>query len=412
MKLYNILILLWRIYTKNVFTTILLLVMCLMSFYMIDEVLQNYYSSRYRINRVVNEFGVEIEDVNYIKVMDKAATSEDSDMIKKYVRSLEGVKGCGYYTDITVSGIKGAESVTVICAEKQLESLGNLKMTAEQREALNRDWGAYEPVLLGCRYKDVVEIGTIFQMSYFYEGEDCVVAGFLEKGAAWPQNADVLLGGSFGGDAYTLDNSGILLTERYERYDNSMGEASVVYYVADIEDNDKIQKTIVNHAIDNKIGAGVFNIGEEADKVLTETNISEDKVFVAAVLLTLLAIVSVSASSVIYSLMNKSQFGVMMVCGVRKKDVNGIIILQNALVYIVAAVSVWIIRQIEIFGTLIPKESTYISQVLYLQDFVPHNVYIPIIFVGVVMVMVSVSSALPVYLIGKESLVSLVYDRK
>ncbi len=411
MRLYNRLVLIWRMYTKRVFTTILLFSMCIMSFYMVDEVLQNYYSSRYRIDKVINEFGVDLKDINYIKIVDKTATDKTSDSIKAYVKMLDGVESCGYYTNFSTDNISGIDSVNIVCAEQQLRNMGNLKLTDEQKEALEKDWGEYEPVLLGHDYQEIVDIGTIFNLSYFYEDKDCVVAGFLEKGAAWPQSADTLFGGTFGNDVYTLDRSGILLTDRYERYNNALGEPSIVYYMTVHNGSDEITQKITDFCIDNKIGAGVHNIYDVVNQEIEDNNISDDKVFMAAVLLVLLAMVSVTATSVIYALMSKSEFGIMIVCGVERKDVLSIMVIYNAIIYMVSAFIAWTSRQLELFGALIPNQGEGLSEVMYLAQFVPHNIYIPLLFAIIIVGMLIVSSLLPLYLIGRESLSGLLYSR-
>ncbi len=410
MKLINRFKLIWRMCARRVFTTILLFSMCAMAFYMIDEVLQNYYRSHYRLDKIINEFGRDVADVNYVRVIDKVNVGDSTDMIKDYVSGLDGVEACGYFKNSPTSNIEGFESVSIVCAEKQLINLGNLKLSSENREALEKDWGTYEPVLLGSKYKGKVEVGTVFKFSYFYEEKECVIAGFLEKGAAWPQQPQTLLGGSAGTDVYTLDNSGILLTERYEIY--KYDDEREFYYIADSSRTSEIAREITDFSIDNGIGVGVYNLQETIDKEKEENGISDDKTFFAAVLLVILAMVSVTAASVIYTLMSKAEYGVMMVCGAKRSDVMSLMIIYNAIIYIVSAVSAWVIRQYALFGMLIPVKSETNSEVLYLAEFVPHNIYIPLIFAGIIVVLIIVSNIMPLYFIGRETLSELLHSRK
>lgn len=379
---------------------------------MIDEVLQSYFASYYRVNKAISELGHDPADVNYIKVNDQMATVDSSDIIRDYVKTIEGVEGCGYFTEFNTRNIEGIESVEIVCAEKQIASLGNLMIREEQRTALEKDWGGYEPVLLGCEYRDSVKVGTVFTLSYFHEEKDCVVAGFLKKGAAWPQRESMILKGADGSDSYTLDNKGILITDNFSRYDNYMGEAHEIYYIADYNKNLEIRQDIMDFAIDNKIGIGIFNIGELIEKELEDKGISKNKTFTAAILLLILAIVSVSASSVIYCLINKAEHGIMMICGISKRNISLMIIMQNALIYVAAAISAWIIRQYEIFGTLLPNKKEAMFETMFLQEFVPHNIYMPVILLGVVIIMLFISSLLPGIIIGRETLIGLIYNRK
>ena len=58
MRWYNKLRLVFRIYSRRMFVTLLLFGMCFVSFFMIDRVFTGYIGSRYAIRQTEKEFGV------------------------------------------------------------------------------------------------------------------------------------------------------------------------------------------------------------------------------------------------------------------------------------------------------------------------------------------------------------------
>ena len=62
MRWYNKLRLVFRIYSRRMFVTMLLFGMCFVSFFMIDRVFTGYIGSRYAIKQTEKEFGVNMSD--------------------------------------------------------------------------------------------------------------------------------------------------------------------------------------------------------------------------------------------------------------------------------------------------------------------------------------------------------------
>jgi hypothetical protein len=66
MRWYNKLRLVFRIYSRRMFVTLLLFGMCFVSFFMIDRVFTGYIGSRYAIRQTEKEFGVNTADAGYV----------------------------------------------------------------------------------------------------------------------------------------------------------------------------------------------------------------------------------------------------------------------------------------------------------------------------------------------------------
>lgn len=401
----------FRSLSQRFFVTVLLLAMCIASFYMVDVVLMNYMSDEFLINKVEVTFGTDPDNVCYVSCLDyDNGTMEMSETVKEYLSKHSCVKGCGYNSINVTIDLVTEDGTDIVVAETPLVDMGNLKLTEEEKQALINYEGEYEPVLLGHNYKGVVKEGEIFTLS-IYEENNCIVAGFLDKGASWPKTQGLFKGAS-NMDAYTLDDQGILITDEYEQFNSSLGEAIDVYFICEEGQAQKVKTDVIRYANEQGISIAVTNQGEEIENEVMENSITSDKTFVAAVLLFVLAVISISVTSAVYCVLSKKNYGVMMVCGVRAKDVVQIIVVQNALIICVAAIVAWMVRQIEIFDTLFPRLEDYAVKFENIRFFVCHQSYMPMIFVVAIIVMLLVSSVVPIVFVKRMSLVELIHSKE
>ena len=315
--------------------------MCTVSFYMIDTNLEGHVNKLYA-NRTMNEmFGVRTDNVSYVQCLDIQATRADIDVLKTYVEQQEGVVVAGYFSEQYINDLI-EEAISIFVSDVRLVELGNLKLNDELRQAVGTKKDGKYQVLLGCNYKDKVKIGDTFTMW----NQSCVVAGFLEKGAAWPRRGR--MGVSSDTVEYdTLNNSGILLVDDFSVFDNSGGRASELYFITEDGVHAKVTEDLKEFSRSKQTAIKVVNIKDMIQEMVENAGYTEEGTFTAAVLLTILAVVSVSASATIMCLINRKQYGVMMVCGVRQQDIGWIIVMQNALYYILGAIAAWIISRNE-----------------------------------------------------------------
>ncbi len=410
MKVRNKIKLVFRSLAQRFFVTILLLSMCIASFYMVDIVLMNYMTDAYLINKVESTFGVEPNNVCYVSCLDyDNGTIEMSDVIKEYLSNHSGVENCGYYVNSATVDLVTEDGTVIIVAEPSLVNMGNLKLSDEEKANLVNYYGEYEPALLGYNYKGIVNIGDVFTLSPYKE-DSCVVVGFLDKGASWPKSQG-MFSGSSNMDAYTLDDQGILITDKYKDYDIYMGAAVDVYYICKEGQAQKVKTDVIRYANEQGISISVTNQGEQIENEKVENSITSDKTFIAALLLFVLAVISISVTTAVYCVLSKKNYGVMMVCGVRASEVVQMIIAQNALIICVSAIVAWMVRQIEIFDTLFPRLEDYAVQFENIRFFVCHQSYMPLIFVVAVIVVLLISSVVPIVFMRKMSLVELIHSK-
>ena len=411
MKWINKLKLVFRELSGRVFISLLLFGMSIASFYMIDTVMTDYLSDTYAIRRTSNMFNTEPAKVNYIEFIDfDNATVEDSDCINDYISKLTGVTGCGYFSGQTSNDLIEGQAVHSVTSDISLIDMGNLKLTEKQKEELINYTGEYQPVYLGYTYKDKVNIGDIFTLS-LNDTDNCIVMGFLQKGAAWPKRGKLFVGSS-NVDSYNLDEQGIAFTHDFNVFNNFGGAACQVYYITEQPNDETVRQQIIDYAVENKISIGIVNCGEVIEEEIADNNITADKTFIAAILLVLLAVTSMTAASVIYCLMNKKNYGTMQVCGMKRRDILWLLAAQNTIIMAISAVVAWVIRQRELFGGLVPPKEMALAELVYLKDIVTHNVYIPILMSVALVFMLVVTSILPALIIRKMSLIEMLYDKR
>lgn len=390
--------------------TLLLFGMCAVAFYMADSVLTDYMSSRYAVSRISAMFGAAPEDVSYVTMLNNTASIGESDAVREYLLEHAKVMGCGYFNEQAALDLMENKTVNIIISDISLMQMGNLKLSDAQKQRLLDDDSGYQPVLLGWEYQKQVEAGAVFTLSWVEE-KDCIVAGFLPKGAAWPKKYK-LFGGTGATDSYNLDNRGILLTKNYEGYTNTLGAADLIYYIAQPGAEEQVRQDVKRFAIEKGLSIGVNNAGEQIAAEKLENHISDDKTFLAALLLSLLAVISISASSVIYCLLNRKQYGVMMVCGLRQRDLIWMIVVQNAIIIVLSAIAGWIVKQVQLFGGLVPQADKRMFELMFLRDFIPHDVYMPFVLLLLSVVMLVVSSVLPARVIRRTALINLLYRKE
>ncbi len=423
MRWYNKLKIIYRIYSQRIFVTLLVFVMCLVSFYMIDKVLTDYISSRYAIWQAENQMGCEPDNGFYVQIYEGGDQSQGYRMIKDYLNKQEVVEGAGFVRYTALFRKQLGESFTVptdeyagfmfVIVEKDVLSLGNHKLSEKQQEIVDNHSGDYAPIFLGSSYKGKVKEGTLLGFDPHMETAEFYVAGFLEKDAAWPHDQG-LFGHSFGElDGYNLNEGALLVTDDLTPYCSLGGY--MVYCVTKEGCYEQAKTGVMRFAMENNLNIKVSNYGEEIAQEKAKSNIMDDDTLVAAVTLTILAVISISASSIIYCLVNKVQYGIMLANGLTRGNIIWIITMQNAITIIVAGVAAWFIRQHEIFGVgnagMSKEELVNGVETIYRQLYVAHDLYMPVILFVAGAVMLFTASVMPVHIIRKTPLPEMISQR-
>lgn len=387
MRWYNKLRLVFRIYSRRMFVTLLLFGMCFVSFFMIDRVFTGYIGSRYAIRQTEKEFGVNTADAGYVHFVTRDIKQDISDKVHEYMSTLPEVVRSGYIL-----------SETLFEEDKKiLENLGEDERIVFAGYNYRKQYHAGD--MINCYVDD--DIGKI------------KIGGILKKGAGWIHE-DRLFKGSYGKwDNYTLDDSMIVIAGslRKELEGVSSGYAHSIYFQCESGTFDEVTDKIKKFCYDEGITVNISNYKDEIDKEKEDSSIVDDTVFIAAIMITVLAAVSIAASNIVYCLMRRKHYGIMLANGMCKADIIWLIAMQNAIVMVLAAVAAWIVRLRAEFETLFPKKVLEETGRLYEGAYVAHMHYMPVILIISVMILLVISCVIPAVMIGRTSLADMVSGR-
>ena len=285
--------------------------------------------------------------------------------------------------------------VNAVISDSDIADMCNTGVSREDIKQKQAEWEGYDLVWLGSSYKGVYEIGQRCQTM----SSECVVVGFLKDDAQWLVNESITL------EKPDLSESGLVVTKDTSKYDwgESLEYTTPVYYVADYKDNDVIKSKLMDYQAEKGIRASITNEGEKLDKDNQDNAITNDKTFIASVLLYVIAIVAISAVTIIECLVNRRDYAIFIINGISRKAVYSMILIKNLILIIVSALAVWLYCQWETFGKIIVQTAgEYGNELNYMAKIMAHCIYVPLIIAAEAVVMTVISCIVPVaYLHGK-----------
>lgn len=288
MKLVNKLIIIYREYIKRAFVTIMLMFICVISFYMTDRTWNTYTKNRCETGIKRKAYSISPYNINKIKFSTRSVHAEQSDMLEG-LASIEEISAYGLIIKNDVQFDNGY--VNVVISDSDIADMCNTGVSRADIEQKQAEWEGYDLVWIGSSYKGVYEIGQRCQVM----SSECVVVGFLKDDAQWLVNETITL------EKPDLSESGLVVTKDTSKYDwgESLEYTTPVYYVADYKDNDVIKSKLMDYQAEKGIRASITNEGEQLDKDNQDNAITNDKTFIASVLLYVIAIVAISAVTII-----------------------------------------------------------------------------------------------------------------
>ena len=373
MRLINKFIIIYREYIKRAFVTLMLILICVISFYMTDRTWNTYMKNRCETGIKRKAYSINPYNINKITFSVNSSHSEQSDMMQF---------DKGY--------------VNAVISDSDIADMCNTGVSREDIKQKQAEWEGYDLVWLGSSYKGVYEIGQRCQTM----SSECVVVGFLKDDAQWLVNESITL------EKPDLSESGLVVTKDTSKYDwgESLEYTTPVYYVADYKDNDVIKSKLMDYQAEKGIRASITNEGEKLDKDNQDNAITNDKTFIASVLLYVIAIVAISAVTIIECLVNRRAYAIFIINGISRKAVYSMILIKNLILIIVSALAVWLYCQWETFGKIIVSASTMEStlEVTNKAMVMAHCIYVPLIIAAEAVIMTVISCIVPVvYLHGK-----------
>ena len=392
MKLVNKLIVIYREYIKRAFVTLMLIFICVISFYMTDRTWNTYMKNRCETGIKRKAYSISPYNINKIKFSTRSVHAEQSDMMEG-LASIEEISAYGLV--LSTNGRFGDELVDFVISDSSIADMCNTGVSRADIEKMQDEWGDTDILWLGSSYRGVYEIGQRCQTM----SSECVVVGFLKDDAQWLVNETITL------EKPDLSKSGLVVTKDTSKYDwgESLEYTTPVYYVADYKDNDVIKSKLMDYQAENGIRASIINEGEQLDKDVKDNSITNDKTFIASVLLYVIAIVAISAVTIIECLINRRDYAIFIINGISRKAVYSMILIKNLILIIVSALAAWLYCQWETFGKIIVQTAgEYGNELNYTAKIMAHCIYVPLIIAAEAVIMTVISCIVPVaYLHGK-----------
>ena len=392
MRLINKFIIIYREYIKRAFVTLMLIFICVISFYMTDRTWNTYMKNRCETGIKRKAYSISPYNINKIKFSTRSVHAEQSDMMEG-LASIEEISAYGLV--LSTNGRFGDELVDFVISDSSIADMCNTGVSRADIEKMQDEWGDTDILWLGSSYKGVYEIGQRCQTM----SSECVVVGFLKDDAQWLVNETITL------EKPDLSESGLVVTKDTSKYDwgESLEYTTPVYYVADYKDNDVIKSKLMDYQAENGIRASIINEGEQLDKDVKDNSITNDKTFIASVLLYVIAIVAISAVTIIECLINRRDYAIFIINGISRKAVYSMILIKNLILIIVSALAAWLYCQWETFGKIIVQTAgEYGNELNYTAKIMAHCIYVPLIIAAEAVIMTVISCIVPVvYLHGK-----------
>ena len=392
MRLINKFIIIYREYIKRAFVTLMLIFICVISFYMTDRTWNTYMKNRCETGIKRKAYSISPYNINKIKFSTRSVHAEQSDMMEG-LASIEEISAYGLV--LSTNGRFGDELVDFVISDSSIADMCNTGVSRADIEKMQDEWGDTDILWLGSSYKGVYEIGQRCQTM----SSECVVVGFLKDDAQWLVNETITL------EKPDLSESGLVVTKDTSKYDwgESLEYTTPVYYVADYKDNDVIKSKLMDYQAEKGIRASIINEGEQLDKDVKDNSITNDKTFIASVLLYVIAIVAISAVTIIECLINRRDYAIFIINGISRKAVYSMILIKNLILIIVSALAAWLYCQWETFGKIIVQTAgEYGNELNYTAKVMAHCIYVPLIIAAEAVIMTVISCIVPVvYLHGK-----------
>ena len=392
MRLINKFIIIYREYIKRAFVTLMLILICVISFYMTDRTWNTYMKNRCETGIKRKAYSINPYNINKITFSVNSSHSEQSDMMEG-LASVKEISAYGLVIKNNVQFDKGY--VNAVISDSDIADMCNTGVSRADIEKMQDEWGDTDILWLGSSYRGVYEIGQRCQTM----SSECVVVGFLKDDAQWLVNETITL------EKPDLSESGLVVTKDTSKYDwgESLEYTTPVYYVSDYKDNDVIKSKLMDYQAEKGIRAAITNEGEQLDKDNQDNAITNDKTFIASVLLYVIAIVAISAVTIIECLINRRDYAIFIINGISRKAVYSMILIKNLILIIVSALAAWLYCQWETFGKIIVQTAgEYGNELNYTAKIMAHCIYVPLIIAAEAVIMTVISCIVPVvYLHGK-----------
>lgn len=391
---------------KNWVLTVLLLLMCFITLYMIDTVMSDFFYQNNMIEQLEAPFAASPEKVHFVDYQEY--TMEQGECSRVLQQQMSEINGISYYGRFCENGVKDWTSASgqlldVLVAERSLMDLCSLKLTEAQKQQLIEYEGEYCPVLAGADYMDRISVGDIF--SFWGEEKNCIIVGYLPKGAMWIKSGLFHINNLL---SLSLDHRLLLFPQDYSRFDNSGGMPQQIYFVCEPEN----QETVYNQIYDEAAKAScMITIKSEGDMLQAErekNNLGDDKLFLSTLMIVIIAVISMSATAVMNCMLRRKSYGVMYAIGISTREISQMIIIENTVIILLSALAAWIIRAAEIKKHYLAYAEAGTQGMLQSAWRLSHQIQTPVVLAVCGLLMLLAASILPVMFLRRDNPVEMI----
>lgn len=385
---------------KRPYSILVMIAMCAISFYMFSGELTENVQSLYYVHRIHNMFGIDEEQVGFVQLLKSSNSLETAIEVKNKMNDIQGIKGAGFRSGYTIFSQKSNSEIPIFLFDTSIIESVNVDVDEKTLEEMRQET-EYEPILLGPDFKGKYELGEVIE----YEYASYKVYGFLKEDSAIYHDFD-LFGGWTNLDLYNLDSAGVVVMDDLTQRESV--NSSYIQFITEKNEFDNVAKELIKYSLDNGIELRVVNRAEEIKNELKEKNILNSDDFYLLVLVGVVTIITITTMSVTYIMLDRRDYGILMINGLKSKSIHLQIILQNLLIVMLGAIIGWMINQKLYYGTLIISQTDININFLYLIYYKTAMIFIPIIMCLTSVVIVALSSIIPVYITSKLRLADLV----
>lgn len=401
---------------RNWVLPILLLGMGFIAMYMVDTSLSYYYYRTDIVRQYTAPVREDIDTVFYVGY--QAVTGEQADQTEAYGRFMAAmpdiphISYSGQFTNnatSVMSPVNGEKIRTeYIMTERSLLWLGNLGLDAAQITELQNYDGELCPVMVGANLALILPAGTTFSL-YGQDKDDCIVLGILPTGAQWIKKGRI-----DGNMAQTtlMDDQFLVCPKQYRSMfavESDADSPNLIYYVCEKEYQEEVRQAIYRTAAKCGYAIELKSLGDMVDEARQEYGLTDNKQFISAMMLMVLAVISMSIAVAATCMLRKNDFGVMYAFGISMKDIGQMIVLQNILIAVLSGIAAWLVRKGEIYKMYFSRG--YSSSIEVHAWYWSHNMMTPLILFGCAVVLVTASSLIPILILKREKPAEMIHQQ-
>ena len=137
MKLINKLKITYKMIEKRWFVTILIFLICLLSFYLSDKVFFNYYKTYNNIFHEKNAYSINPYNINKITFSPKSGY-EEGIKIGEIISKIPEIEFSGKISNSSVLSVDSKETIDTIVCDNNLSSVCNIGISEELKQQINK----------------------------------------------------------------------------------------------------------------------------------------------------------------------------------------------------------------------------------------------------------------------------------